>query len=148
MNGYKAVVVNNWFPNHKVSYICQLAKMVLPSKFHKLVQGCPFVLGHYNSLGVEQFEIDPKSFEVKSVWHNSNVTCTSSIPVVSETDEQFYCIGNRPHEGFTLESLNWKTGAQLFTKALGKLSNPFYAGNEITDSGDFVIGTILGPIRV
>ena len=111
-----------------------------------MAQGCPFLLGQY-AHGVEQFSIDPKTHAVESVWHRSDMSCTSSIPVVTENDNTFYCIGKRSRD-FTLESLSWDTGNQNWSKPLGMLYNPFYAGNEIGFSNDFIIGTILGPVRV
>ena len=75
------------------------------------------------------------------------MSCTSSIPVVTETDSTFYCIGKSGWD-FQLESLSWDTGVQNFSKKLGVWHNPFYAGNEIGVTNDFIIGTILGPVRV
>lgn len=97
----------------------------------KTVQGCPFLMGGY-ALGVEQFEIDPQTLEVSSVWGNPNVSCTSSIPVMSEDDETFYCIGKRDEgKNFSLEALDWKTGESKFFVDLGTKANPMYAGCEI-----------------
>jgi hypothetical protein len=148
VNGYKAVVVNNWFADHEVPAICKGVKAFINyfGLADKLAQGCPFLLGGY-AHGAEQFEIDPKTHDVTSVWHRDDMSCTSSIPVVSETDGTFYCIGKRSHD-FTLESLSWDTGKQNWTKELGIWHNPFYAGNEIGVTNDFIIGTVLGPVRV
>jgi len=84
---------------------------------------------------------------VTSVWHRDDVSCSSSIPGVSEKDKTLYCIGKRGHD-FTLESLDWNTGAQNWHKPLGYWYNPFYAGNELGTQNDFIIGSILGPVRV
>ena len=104
------------------------------------------MLGQY-AHGAEQFEIDPKTHEVSSVWHRDDVSCTSSIPAMTENDRTLYCIGKRSLD-FTLESLSWDTGVQNWSKPLGIWHNPFYAGNEIGVTNDFIIGTILGPVRV
>ena len=73
---------------------------------------------------------------------------------MSETDNTFYCIGKNdatnvnPVSHFTLESLSWETGEQNWLKELGLLDNPMYAGNEIGADHDFIIGTLLGPMRI
>jgi len=95
----------------------------------KLIEGCPFLFNKY-ALGVQQFEFDNTGKTAKSVWSRSDVTCTSSIPVVSEVDKTFYCIGHR-NNSYALEALSWESGEQLFFKELGILYNPFYAGNEL-----------------
>lgn len=83
---------------------------------------------------------------MKSNWVNKEVSCTSSIPVVSEKDKAFYCLGKR--DSFTLESLSWETGKSYFSKPLGSFYNPLYAGTEIGPNNELLIGTILGPIRI
>ena len=98
-------------------------------------------------MGVEQFEIEPQTYELRSAWSNPDVSCTSSIPVVSEKDGTLYCVGKRDSET-TLESLSWETGKSNFAISLGKYINPFYAGAELGVFGDLMIGTWLGPIRV
>ena len=155
VSGYKAVVVNNWFGDLEVNKLCHLMKLVKKiwpdAKWlsDKTVQGCPFLLGQY-ALGVEQFEISTDSSgntTVASVWHKDDSSCTSSIPVVSEKDSTFYCIGKRDRT-FTLEAIDWVTGEQKWFKDLGYTKNPFYAGAEIGTDNDLLVGTLLGPVRV
>lgn len=52
--GYKAVVVNNWFEDKDVSFICKFyQKIALKYGLStKGAQGCPFILGGY-ALGVQ-----------------------------------------------------------------------------------------------
>jgi hypothetical protein len=53
ISGYKAVVVNNWFEDKDVSFICKFYKKIA-LKYGlstKGAQGCPFILGGY-ALGV------------------------------------------------------------------------------------------------
>ena len=54
INGYKAVVVNNWFDNSEVHKICYLVKAITQvlETSDKIAQGCPFLLGQY-ALGAE-----------------------------------------------------------------------------------------------
>jgi hypothetical protein len=149
----KAVVVNNWFDaTADVPKVCHIMKMVhdITGDFgpisDKTVDGCPFALNKF-ALGVQQFEFDNVSKTAKLVWTRSDVSCTSSIPVVSEFDKTFYCIGHRDNK-YTLEVLSWETGEQVLYKELGSFYNPFYAGNELGVHRDFIIGSLLGPIRV
>jgi hypothetical protein len=105
--------------------------------------------------GIEQFEINPKTKEVRSVWANSHVSCTSSIPVVSE-DDILYCLGKRPAtvkgglEKYTIEAVDWKSGKSLFFVELSHslLSNSLYAATEIGVNKDIVMGTLGGLLRV
>jgi len=85
--------------------------------------------------------------KVSSPWSRSDISCTSSIPVISEKDDTFYCVGKRD-KSYTVEVLDWKTGAQKWFKNLGQFANPFYAGNEIGVNNDFIIGTFTGPVRI
>lgn len=148
ISGYKAVVVNNWFNDKDVSIVCKIYKKyaIAHDLSTKGPQGCPFFLGGH-ALGVQQFEIDPKDGTVKSTWSRNDISCTSSIPVVSETDNTFYCVGKRGTQ-FTVEVVDWMTGKQKWFKELGMLANPFYAGNEIGTNGDYIVGTLTGPVRV
>jgi hypothetical protein len=128
----KAVVVNNWFNDEDVPMVCHLAKALHEKTgviSDKMIDGCPFLLNGF-ALGVQQFEFDNMTKTAKSVWSRSDVSCTSSIPVVSEADKTFYCIGNRDKK-YTLEALSWESGEQVFFKELGTFMNPFYAGNEL-----------------
>ena len=43
--------------------------------------------------------IDEKTKELKSTWSRPKVSCSSSIPVASEKDEIFYCIGKNGESG-------------------------------------------------
>ena len=54
INGYKAVVVNNWFDDDKVHNICHVVKAVTNTfgLSDKLAQGCPFLLNQF-AFGVE-----------------------------------------------------------------------------------------------
>jgi hypothetical protein len=88
------------------------------------------------------------TYEVRSTWSRQDVTCASSIPVVSEANEILYCVGHRKGEGFTLEALDWNTGEQVFYKTMGVLYNPFGAGIEIGKNRDVIAGSLLGPVRV
>ena len=70
VKGYKAVVVNNWVAD-SVTPLCSewfASLNVTESLKHE----CPFIFGAYVT-GVEQFEINPATRSVRSVWSNSKV---------------------------------------------------------------------------
>ena len=146
----RGVVVNNWFDDQEVPKACHLLKKISDASEHfkrdKFVQGCPFSLYLYAN-GVAQYQFDPILSTQRLVWARDDISCTSSIPVVSEVDKTFYCIGYRDNE-YTLEALYWETGEQLFFKKLGKFFNPIYAATELGANNDVIFGSILGPIRV
>lgn len=155
VSGFKAAVVNNWLGDLEVHKLCHVMKLVhtmLPDAkwlSDKTVQGCPFLLGQH-ALGVEQFEISTDSSgtaTVASVWQKDDSSCTSSIPVVAEKDNTFYCVGKRG-KAYTLEAIDWVTGEQKWFKDLGPTKNPFYAGAEVGTHNDLMIGTVFGPVRV
>jgi hypothetical protein len=104
--------------------------------------------------GIEQFEMDPSTRTVRSVWANNHVSCTSSIPVVSE-DNILYCLGKRAPvskgvEKYTIEAVDWFTGKSLFNVELSHslLANSLYAATEIGVNNDIVMGTLGGLLRV
>ena len=150
VKGYKAVVVNNWVAD-VVTPFCADWFSKLPVT-EALKHECPFLFGSYVN-GVEQFEIDPNTRQVRSVWSNSHVSCSSSVPVVSE-DEVLYCLGKRKPavglEKFTIEAMDWNTGRSLFNVELSHslLSNALYAATEIGTNQDIVMGTLSGMVRV
>ncbi|RYH18146.1 hypothetical protein EON65_27575 [archaeon] len=150
VKGYKAVLVNNWVAD-EVTPFCSEWFAQLPVT-EALKHECPYLFGAFVN-GVEQFEIDPKTHQVRSVWANPNVSCTSSIPVVSE-DDILYCLGKRrPLVGldmYTIEALDWNTGKSLFHVDLSHslLANSLYSATEIGTQGDIVMGTLAGLVRV
>ena len=148
--GHKAVVTNNYM-NDIVSSFCTewFAELGLSDA---LKMECPFLFGQAIP-GVEQFEI-MESGEVVSKWVNTEVSCTSTIPVVSANDEVLYCVGKRSRpkgrDMFTIEAIDWNTGKSLHYVDIGStlLSNGLYAGRCIGTMGDVVMGSLSGVIRV
>jgi len=154
VSGYRAVVVNNYFEDWVPSgilwkYVCS------SSEWASSV--CRVALG-VASYGVEQFNLDPATGIVSSVWVNNNVSCASSIPVVSEKDEKgnqvFYCIGARnDNRGIgitTLEAIDWQTGNSLFSYDLGKqaLLGPAWSATEVGPNGDIYYGALGGLVHI
>ncbi len=70
VKGYRAVVVNNWVAD-SVTPFCSEFFASLPVT-ESLKHECPFMFGAFVN-GVEQFEINPLSKDVKSVWFNNEV---------------------------------------------------------------------------
>ncbi len=150
VKGYKAVVVNNWVADVTTSF-CSEWFASLPVT-EALKHECPFLFGAFVN-GVEQFELNPTTKTVRSVWANNRVSCTSSIPVVTD-DDILYCLGKRqPAVGlakYTIEAIDWTTGRSLFYVELSHslLSNSLYAATEIGINNDIVMGTLGGLLRV
>jgi hypothetical protein len=151
VSGYKSVAVQN-FVGPKVTPFCSEWFASLPVT-DALKMECPYMFGAYVN-GVEQFELDPKTGVVRSVWANSDVSCTSSIPVLSEESGILYCLGKRERPmkraTYTIEAMSWATGRSLFHVELSPvlLANSLYAATEIGTSNDIVMGTLAGIVRV
>ena len=150
VKGYKAVLSNNWVADVTTSF-CTEWFASLPVT-DALKHECPFLFGAYVN-GLEQFEINPQSKEVRSVWANNHVSCSSSIPVVTD-DNILYCLGKRkPAVGvakYTIEAVDWDTGRSLFYVELSHslLANALYAATEVGTNNDIVMGTLSGLVRV
>jgi len=153
VSGNRAAVVNNYFnlwkPGPAWYEIC---------KWPWIKDVCRVSLG-VASYGVEQFEIDYTTGNITSKWVNNNVSCASSIPVVSAPDKNghqvFYCIGadNVRNEGLgytTLEAINWTTGDSLFSFKIGKNAylGPSWADTEIGPNGDIFYGSLGGLVHI
>lgn len=151
VSGYKSVVVQN-FVAPKVTPFCSEWFASLPVT-EALKMECPYMFGAYVN-GVEQFELDPKTGIVSSVWANSEVSCTSSIPVLSDKSGILYCLGKRERPmkraTYTIEAMSWATGRSLFHVELSPvlLANSLYAATEVGNNNDIVMGTLAGVVRV
>jgi len=152
--GYKAVVVNNYVQS-QVTPFCSEYFAKLPGVTDALIHECPYIFGSYVN-GIEQFELNPLTGAVRSVWSNANVSCTSVVPVLSAANEVFYCIGKRSRkveklrDVFTVEAIDWRTGRSLYHVKLSPslLYNGLYAGTIIGTEHDLVMGSLAGVIRL
>jgi len=152
--GYKAVVVNNYVQS-QVTPFCSEYFAKLPGVTDALIHECPYIFGSYVN-GIEQFELNPLTGAVRSVWSNANVSCTSVVPVLSAANEVFYCIGKRSRkveklrDVFTIEAIDWRTGRSLYHVKLSPslLYNGLYAGTIIGTEHDLVMGSLAGVIRL
>ncbi len=141
VRGYGAMVVNN---DYGISLPSALPDVV-GNLITVSVTNLPGIAPH----GAEKLEWDPATRTLRSVWVNRKVSCPSGIPTMSAATGLAYCIGQR-YGVWTLEALDWHTGASRFHRYLGirPRYNSAYAGTEIGPSGEIVTGTLTGIVRI
>jgi len=153
VSGNRAAVVNNYFSLWKPGVVWELICSI-----PYVADVCRVSLG-VASYGVEQFEFDYTTGNIISKWVNNNVSCASSIPVVSAPDKNghqvLYCIGadNEKNEGLgntTLEAINWTTGDSLFSYKIGRNAylGPAWTDTEIGPNGDIFYGGLGGLVHI
>ncbi|MCB0221202.1 MAG: hypothetical protein KDH09_16000 [Chrysiogenetes bacterium] len=140
VRGYGAMVVNN-------DYGFDLPKW-LPDLFNQLLVALTN-LPEYAPYGAEKFVWNPATRKLNSAWANPSVSCPNGIPTMSTATNLAYCIGQRSTK-WTLEGIDWDTGASVFHKNLGYLPryNSAYAATEIGPNREIVSGTFTGIIRL
>lgn len=108
--------------------------------------------------GVEQFEYDPDTRKIRSVWVNKEVSIPNGIPAMSAKSQLMYGVGKRcplggdaaPLRGmWTLEALDWWTGVSKFHYNIGAgpMSNSVYAATQIGPN-EIITGTAGGIVRI
>ncbi|CDI84980.1 hypothetical protein, conserved [Eimeria praecox] len=108
--------------------------------------------------GVEQFEYDPDTKKIRSVWVNKDVSIPNGIPAMSAKSQLMYGVGKRcplggdaaPLRGmWTLEALDWWTGVSKFhyNIGVGPMSNSVYAATQIGPN-EIITGTAGGIVRI
>ena len=149
--GYKAVLSNNWVADIVTPFCSEWFASTNASD--SLKKECPFLFGQAVG-GIEQFEIDPATGNVRSTWANPDVSCTSTIPLVSAATGTMYCLGKRDRKErravFTIEAVSWETGKSLYHVEISSLllANGLYAGTIVGTDNDVVMGTLGGIVRV
>ena len=130
--GYKAVVVNNYVAGEVTSFCSEW--FANSDASDALKHECPYLFGAFVP-GIEQFELNPSTGEVTSLWSNVEVSCTSTVPIVAASNEVLYCLGKRnqplsSRSTYTIEAVDWNTGRSLYYVDIGPtmLSNGLYAG--------------------
>ena len=110
-----------------------------------LFSGLPAVAPH----GAEKFTWDPDTDRLTTAWANTTVSCPNGIPSMSTATGTAYCWGSRD-DRWTLEALDWRTGATVFHAVVGagSVDNSAYAGTEIGAFGAVVSGTLGGVTAV
>ena len=154
VTGGRAAVVNNYVVD-QVGRFCGEIFAALPIN-DVIKHSCPMMFGKH-AFGVQQFQMlpaggGPAGVSLFPTWVNTDVSCTSSIPGVSVSltgPETLYCLGHR-RASFTVEAMDWLTGHSFFHEDLGHSLawNSQYAGTEIGDHDDIVMGVMTGVLRV
>lgn len=108
--------------------------------------------------GVEQFEFDPDTKKIRTTWANKDISIPNGIPTMSAKSHLMYGVGKRcplgggaaPLRGmWTLEALNWWTGASKFHYNIGSgpMSNSVYAATQVGPN-EIITGTAGGIVRI
>ena len=136
--GYDALVVNNDYGWLK-KFPLQLGQAAI------VLTNMPGVAPH----GVEKFRWDPHVQRVDSVWANPYLSCPNGIPSYSAATNLAYCIGQR-RGLWTLEGIDWDTGASSFYETLGirPRYNSAYAATQIAGDGMILSGSLGGMYSI
>jgi hypothetical protein len=159
--GHRVVVTNNWVSQSPPALCSEwmAGSQDLPVHRQKL---CPYLMGEF-SHGLEQFEIDPISHELRSVWSNPDVSCSSASPVFSLPGDDsapiMFCVGKRLVSGptshaastFSVEAVSWTTGKSIFHIPLGESAahNCLFAAlgtSMLVNEGNALIMAALGGL--
>lgn len=137
--GYGAFVVNNTPNNIPDGF---------PSNGHGLLVGALGANPHYQPFGVQKMEWNPETREFKSAWVNTEVSSPNGVPEVSLGTNHVYFIGAR-NNNWTLEALNWDTGASTFHYVIGgNRWNSQYSSPIPDGFGGMMYGTTWGRARI
>jgi len=145
VSGLRTVVVNNYFSDKEIP-----ASFQIFCKVNEWVDDvCRATLMY--SYGVAAYDLDPSTMKISKTWERTDISCASSIPVVSSPDyhpQVLYCVGIIPSDDMsiaqgvgmtTLEAMSWETGESYFQYELGR--SPYlgatYAATTIHESGIF-----------
>ena len=177
VDGCKAFVVQNYMGTDKLddSVVCASARTgsalrnrlgdycltrrdpANPSDLFP-VRACPIIFG-CSAYGAALYEITgPEVEDVARVWGRDDVSCGTSIPLISTNPESrvVYCVGlTKGSTQWALLGMDLATGAdrtnlQFYERnlALNALANPFYAGVEATGENMVTIGAIGGVLHL
>jgi hypothetical protein len=137
--GYGALVVNNQ-PRNVPWYLPQQANRLLVSYLGSNPRHQPY--------GVQKFEWDPRARKLREAWVNEEVSSPNCVPMVSTGSGLAYLIGARDNR-WTLEALDWQTGASRFYYVIGgQRYNSLFAGTLIDEAGRIFYGTTFGRVRL
>ena len=137
--GYGALVVNNE-PRNVPWYVPERAKSLLVGLLGNNPRHQPY--------GVQKFSWRPERRVFEADWVNRKVSSPSSVPLVSIASNLVYLIGARAGR-FTLEALDWGTGASRFHYVIGgQRYNVMYAGTLLDEDGRIHYGTPWGRVRL
>ena len=136
---YGALVVNNTPRN---------APWYLPERAKALLIGYLGSDPEYQPFGAQKFAWNPRARRLEVAWVNREVSSPSCVPIASYASGLAYLIGAR--EGhWTLEALDWKTGASAFHYAIGgQRYDPLFSGTLVDEAGRIHYGTPWGRVRL
>lgn len=99
--------------------------------------------------GVEKFRWDPQAQRIVRVWANPDLSCPNGIPSYSAVSNLAYCIGQRRGR-WTLEGIDWDTGASRFHQVLGLRPryNSAYAATQVAGEGMILSGALGGVYSI
>ena len=137
--GYGALVVNNQ-PRNEPWYVPERANRLLVS----FLGSNP----RYQPYGVQKFQWNPRTRTLESAWVAEQISSPNCVPMVSTGSNRVYLIGARDNQ-WTLEALNWDTGAEDFHYVIGgQRYNSLFAGTLIDEAGRVIYGTPWGRVRL
>jgi hypothetical protein len=138
VRGYGAFVVNN--------ELTEYSEVQATNIFTSGMKGIqPF--------GSEKFEWDPATRTLASVWTN-DISFPNAIPTMSGATGLIYSIGARDlgaeENTWTLEAVNWDTGASEWFLPIGELGrhNSAFAAVEVVEDRIIYYGTFFGLQRI
>ena len=139
VSGYGAMVVNNT-PRNVPWY--------LPERARGLLVGYLGSNPDHQPYGLQKFRWNPDAQQLEYAWVNADTSSPSSVPIVGMGSNLVYFVGARDNQ-FTLEALNWDTGAADFHYLIGgQRYNVMYSGTAIDEDGRIHYGTPWGRVRL
>ena len=137
--GYGAAVVNNG-PRNVPWYV--------PTRAVGTIAGLLGSNPEYQPYGVQKFEWDPAARRLREAWVNREVSSPNAVPIVSYGSQLLYTIGARKNR-WTLEALDWKTGASAFHWVIGgQRYNSLFSATLIDEAGRIHYGGPWGRVRL
>ncbi|MGB0906410.1 MAG: hypothetical protein ACPGVT_02870 [Maricaulaceae bacterium] len=102
----------------------------------------------FQPYGIQKFEWNPKRRRIEKAWVNETISSPNGVPWVSTGSGQVYFMGARDNE-WTLEAVNWLTGAPTFHYILGGSKyNNMFSGPTIDEKGRVFVGSYFGRMRL
>ena len=97
--------------------------------------------------GVQKFEWNPDTRSLNVAWVNTEVSSVNCVPLVSTGSNTVYTVGARDGH-WTMEGLDWTTGASRFTYVTGSSRyNTQFSGVLMDQEGRLFHTTIHGLVR-
>jgi hypothetical protein len=124
------------------------APWYLPQRADRLLISYLGSSPRYQPFGVQKFEWDPTARQLRTAWTNESVSSPNCVPMVSTGSNLAYLIGARDNQ-WTLEALDWTTGASAFHYVIGgQRYNSLFAGTLIDEEGRIFYGSTFGRVRL